>query len=341
MYQIKQIPEDFIVKERSTIIPTPHGRYLYVLLRKTNRNTLDVVKELSRILRIKDKQIGFAGSKDKHGITEQVLSLPQSAKNVISSVNIENASFTILGSGEEPLHLGDLTGNSFEIVVRNLDPGIIAESLERPSFTENYFDEQRFSSHNVVIGKALLKKDFAEAARLLEHASCLYHLEQHPRDYIGALKTLPIRLLRMYVNAFQSSLWNRTVAAYLQKEAHIKKRVESTQGELVFVDHPEKWRDLQIPLIGFGEVLSDNVLIAAIIERLLQQEGITPRDFIIKQIPELTIEGEPRHIVVPVIDLHLGTPQDDELNPGQKKLAMMFTLPKGSYATMLMKRIFS
>jgi len=63
MYQIKQIPEDFIVKERSTIIPTPHGRYLYVLLRKTNRNTLDVVKELSRILRIKDKQIGFAGSK--------------------------------------------------------------------------------------------------------------------------------------------------------------------------------------------------------------------------------------------------------------------------------------
>ena len=75
MYKIKHIPEDFIVKERSTIKILLSGKYIYFLLKKKNWNTLDVIQKLAVIFDISEKKIGFAGSKDKNAVTEQVCSV--------------------------------------------------------------------------------------------------------------------------------------------------------------------------------------------------------------------------------------------------------------------------
>ncbi len=341
MYTIKQQSADFIVKEISTIIPQEQGRYGYFLLKKEQRNTLDVVKEISRRLHIGEKQIGFAGSKDKHGITEQVISITGASREKILGLKLDNAYLTFLGSGNTPLCLGDLSGNSFEIVVRNLAPELKREEITISNYLENYFDEQRFSSHNVVVGKALLIKDFAEAVKHIRKDECERHLQEHPCDYVGALRLLPIRLLRMYINAFQSSLWNRTLAEYLKRHNPTGRVVAFSQGDLFFVKQPEQWKNFKIPLVGFGEIIADDQEIVEIIERLLREEGITRTNFIIKQIPEITIEGELRSAVVNVNEIVVGEVEDDELNSEMKKVGVTFRLPKGSYATMVIKRIFS
>ena len=56
MYILKQIPEDFIVKEVRTL-KLSDGRFAYLKVKKKSRNTLDVVKEISKLLNIPDKKI--------------------------------------------------------------------------------------------------------------------------------------------------------------------------------------------------------------------------------------------------------------------------------------------
>jgi len=221
MYILKQQPQDFIVKEISNIKVGNQGKYLYFLLKKRQRNTLDVVKELAKQLGIKEKQIGYAGSKDKHAITEQMISVFGVTPDKVLQADIDNIKLTYKGVGNSPISLGDLQGNAFDIVVRHLDKF----TIDKVTDIENYFDEQRFSLHNVDIGRHLIKKEFEDAVKLIDDSRGNKHLELHKNDFIGALKKLPLRLLRMYVNAFQSYLWNETVAEYLRENGKIIREV--------------------------------------------------------------------------------------------------------------------
>ena len=74
MYKIKQIPEDFIVKEINDIILNNDGKYSYFLLKKKNYNTLNAIKAIAKKLKINEKDIGFAGNKDKEAVTKQTIS---------------------------------------------------------------------------------------------------------------------------------------------------------------------------------------------------------------------------------------------------------------------------
>ena len=75
MYKIKQIPEDFVVREISGIRPSEHGKYTYFLLKKRNYTTQRAVKAIADALHIPEKRFGFAGNKDKNAITEQLCSV--------------------------------------------------------------------------------------------------------------------------------------------------------------------------------------------------------------------------------------------------------------------------
>jgi tRNA pseudouridine13 synthase len=308
MYQIKQISEDFVVKEISNIKFLDKGSHVYFGLKKKNWNTLDVVKEISKRLGIFIKNIGFAGSKDKKAITEQLISVKSVKKERVERLQIKDTSLEFLGYGNEPITLGDLEGNYFEIVVRNLD----SFDIEKPKRVVNYFGEQRFSKNNVEVGRSLVKKDFKKACEVLQ-------LEAIRNDYIGALKTIPKRLLRLYVNAYQSFIWNSVVSELIKDKIEIK----------------------EIPLIGFGTELNNyDEKIKKIINKILKKENLGLNDFIIKQIPELSLEGELRKVFVEVKDFKVLEKEKDELNEGKKKIKISFSLSKGSYATVVVKELF-
>lgn len=335
MYSLKQLPEDFIVIEIPKLKMADSGRYLYLKITKKNKNTLDVVKQLAKVFHIAEKDIGFAGNKDKNAITEQFFSLKGIHKERVANINIPELKIEICGYAQNPLSLGDLEGNKFEITLRNLEK----EKMRKVQHIPNYFDEQRFASNNAAIGKLIIKKEFQKALELMDSSQCTNHLQTHQNDYVGALKLIPMRLLRMYVNAYQSYLWNETLAQYLQEEVAVQKEEKYSLGTFVFVKNPEKYLSLEIPLIGCGDVTSNDEKINKMIQKILQRENIIQNDFIIKQIKELTQMGEMRKAFIEVKDLKIGTKKKDELNQGKKKIKASFSLGKGSYATMVVRGI--
>ena len=319
MYQIKQQPEDFIVKEISTVQLGIEGKYSYFLMKKRNYNTFEAVQQIADLLRIPPKKIGYAGNKDKKAVTEQMISIEGIPKERIEQIKTNNMQMKDLsleykGSGNTRICLGDLKGNAFEITARNID--------KKPKLKKkfiNYFGEQRFSTNNAEIGKAIVMKDFKKAVELIlcgtgrAEERMQEYLGKNTNNYVGALKTTHKKILILYIHAYQSLLWNRTV------QKHSSEKNEMTE----------------VPIIGFGIATPDKCT-----DELMQSEGIKPRDFVIKQIPELSSEGATRQAVAEASEVSVSKLEDDELNPGMKKTTIKFILPKGSYATEYVKQLF-
>lgn len=335
MYTIKQIPDDFIVIEESLVKPEKQGMYAYFTLWKREYTTQRAVERIADFLHMQQRDIGFAGAKDKEAITEQVISVKHGSSKLAETFRNDDLRLTFLGYGNAPIRLGDLQGNRFELVIRNLD-----HTPETVDFIINYFDDQRFSTNNAAIGKAILRGKFDDACAQLKEETVTAFLEREPTNYIGALRTLPFRTLQLYIHAYQSLLFNQAVSEYLQCKYSAGELFELpyTHGKLVFpTKRPES---MAIPLVGFG-VEYPNKEIEAIYHRLLKRSNLSERSFVIRAFPELSGEGGVRDLVKEVRDLHLGKLEDDNLNSGKKKCKVTFFLKKGSYATMVVKRMMA
>ncbi len=314
---IKYCPEDFLVTE----IPlrSQKGNSSYYLLKKREYTTVRAIGVIAREVNLHPKEIGFAGNKDKKAVTTQFISIKNVSRDHLEHLNLKDISLTFHSSGNAPLHLGDLEGNKFEIVIRDLT-GEESEQLQQKCTATltipNIFGPQRFSTENVSIGLLLLKKKFAEAMERIIEKDPEYQkeiaefLKRHPNDVVNSLKLIPEKIGKMYVHAVQSLLWNQTVKRGMEKGIHQEK----------------------IPLVGFDYEKKDSE-VDRIIEDLMVQNNLTERDFICKEIPFLTSPGGERSMVMTV---HvLCTINEDEIFNGKKKAILTFTLPKSSYATVV------
>ena len=259
-------------------------------------NTLDVVKILKRKFKV---DIGYCGNKDKIAVTEQYLSLNKKIKNFKE----ENFSLEFIGKGDK-LRLGDNKGNYFKIIVRDFKG-----KINKFDFIENYFDEQRFSKQNHLIGKCLIKKDFKKACELL-------NLEVKT-DYVNALKKIDKKILLIYLHAYQSYLFNKYLNEILSKYDNFK--VKYSLGDFVFLKN--KIKDFKVPLVSFDTI-------DKIYDKILKKEGIKLENFILRQFPELVNETVYRDAIVGIKNLKVN------------KNEVEFELSKGSYATIVIKKLF-
>lgn len=329
-YTIKQVPEDFLVKEVMDL-RMGNGPYSYYMLRKKGWTTQGAVHRVARAFRKRPRFINFSGNKDKHAVTEQFISILHGpARNL--ELNGGEITLEYLGRGRERMNLGTSPANGFRITVRNLPDDFIPRPVMQ---VPNYFDEQRFGMNlnNHIVGKHLVKKEFEEACGLVPETR--EWLEKSPRDYVGALRSLPRRVLRIYAHAYQSWLWNRTACSLLEKSPH--RRISWGLGELMM---PEKAvKNVTIPVTGYDTEIPPGL--KRIIQPILREEGISLEDFRIKQFQEFDLAGNERDLVVKPRDLEIKTPGEDELNPGKMKCLVSFSLQRGSYATMVIRSIFS
>ena len=328
---LKQHPEDFIVNEILQLYFDDAGEYTYYQLTKKNLTTIEAIGKIADIFNIKISYINFAGTKDKAAVTSQHISVYKgSSKDLIKEFPQANAflHLSFLGKGKERLNLGSLEGNSFSIIVR--------EALDNPSkidFIVNYFDDQRFGNNknNHVVGKLLIKAKFDEACKIIG-------LPVEGRNYVKALQTLHKKTLQMYIHAYQSFLFNEICKTYVEKKYKKKlKPIEHNLGTLYNVNEkPEKIKNIEIPLIGFGfdfDTIKDKQL-KQIIEQILKQENIYPRDFIIRSLQGFSSEGGTRNLFAKVSNL-------DILQMDEKTYKITFSLPKASYGTVVIKSMFS
>ena len=316
MYKLKEKPEDFIVDEVIDVSCSEVGDFSYFVVKKRDYATPAAVEKIAKFMHVPIKSIGYAGTKDRHAITTQWISIegPESKLQGFSD-NLITLEFK--GKGNKKIYLGQLEGNKFTITARNITqkPKAIKQFL-------NLFDEQRFSMNNVEIGKYIVKKEFKKAVEKLMESNGYYErlVKEHydkTGDAVNSLRKIPMHVLIFFVHAYQSELWNRTAE-------ELSKTVIN---------------NIEVPIIGFGsEFATDDI--RKITETILREEGINQRDFILKSFPELSSEGSTRKLYTDVTDLKIGELEDDELNKGMKKVTISFFLTKGCYATMAIRHMF-
>lgn len=360
---IKEQVDDFIVKELASH-DTGEGDHLVVKLRKQNMTTLDAIGKLSNMLHISRDRIGYAGNKDKRAITEQYLSIQGVDEEDIRQVFTDEFDLEVVGYNGH-IGLGNLSANRFEIVVRDLQLPI--ETIRNRSLKiideldgkfPNYFGEQRFGSARPIthqVGRHILRGEFEEAVwtyiakpydseyksirktreelwetREVEEAAeqfpekyryektLLYHLTKNPEDYKGAIKRLPEGLQTLFIHAYQAWIFNRVLSQLIEDEWYKE--------------------EYEIPLVGYKTDLKDNKP-ENLIEEYLEEEEVEQEDFRLQEFPELRSEGTYRRAFADFRNFEIIDLDSDELNMSKNKVNVKFDLPKGCYATVLLREL--
>jgi tRNA pseudouridine13 synthase len=201
--------------------------------------------------------------------------------------------------------------------------------------------------------KALLRDhwgDWAKCKELLprSHARSLVdYLVGHPADFRGALARLRPELRGLYLSAYQSHLWNRMLAAWLR--AHLRPD-QLVRAELKLGDVPmhralddarlDALRHLRLPLPSHRIQWEDNDPRKAFLDQVLQEENLAVEQFKLKGFKEMFFSRGDRAALCLPSDLNAAK-EADETHPGRQKLTLAFELPRGSYATLLVKRLVS
>lgn len=178
------------------------------------------------------------------------------------------------------------------------------------------------------------------------HARSLVdYLVTHPTDFKGAVARLRPDLQGLYLSAYQSHLWNRMLAHWLT-ERFGERNLSSVALKLgpmpvpnrVPDDLRERWDGLELPLPSSRLKPELDAHWSGIVDAVLQDEGLTLRELRIKSLQKpFFSKGLRAGCLRPVGLMHAVA--TDDCNAGKQKLTLSFELPRGCYATMVVKRI--
>lgn len=159
--KIKQQNADFQVFEELSFQAEGQGEHVFIQLEKNGENTEYIARQLARLAGVRQRDIGFAGLKDRHAVTTQWFSiwLPGKAEPDWRSIETESVKILQLTRHLRKLKRGTVKRNHFIITLRDWegDEQQFVYRL-RQIGTEgfpNYFTEQRFGRDGQNISKAL------------------------------------------------------------------------------------------------------------------------------------------------------------------------------------------
>jgi tRNA pseudouridine13 synthase len=342
---MKETPEDFIVEEVLDLKLKRNGDYSYFILEKRNWTTLKAIEFIANALKMPVKRFSFAGQKDRQGITKQYVSAFHVSESMLNKIKLKDIKITFLGYGDEQISLGSLIGNKFKIKFK---------TNKKVDFIVNYYDEQRFGGYRPnmhLIGKMVLLKRYEEAVKLfllypfenetkdykaarkrqeknwgkwhvdrypkylINERKVIGYLAKYPEDFKGALQILPKQLFDMFVQAFQSYIWNESLSRYLRFKFKKCREVPYSVGKFVFVD---EFINMKWPIVGNDTKVSGEI--KKYIEEVMKEQNVEYKTF---------SRGLERDAMVRVKDFK---------NEGEY---ISFFLPKGAYATIVVKTISS
>ncbi|AWM36702.1 tRNA pseudouridine synthase D [Gemmata obscuriglobus] len=177
--------------------------------------------------------------------------------------------------------------------------------------------------------------------------SLVSYLAAHPTDFKGAVARLRPELQGLYLSAYQSYLWNKMLAAWLTTTLG-PANLTSVELKLGTVPAPVRlpdenraaWESLMLPLPSARVKPEPDAPWLPTVEEMLKGEGLTLAELKVKGMQKpFFSKGDRPACVRPENLSH--TADADELNKGRRKLVLSFDLPRGSYATMLVKRVTS
>lgn len=175
----------------------------------------------------------------------------------------------------------------------------------------------------------------------------LEHLRRRPADFAGAIQKLNSRTRLIHSFAYQSYLWNRAVSSVLDEllPKRDQVRIASLMGDLTsFSKLSEECavqlRGLDTPLYA-PDGTGGDPRFRAEITRWLRSEQLTPEKCQQNTLPGMVWREEPRDLLVRPTNIYANQPERDDQQRGATKLEVAFSLPRGVYATMLIKHLFA
>ncbi|KAM5170217.1 pseudouridylate synthase 7 homolog isoform 2-T3 [Mantella aurantiaca] len=156
--------------------PKSRGAFCHFVLYKENKDTMDAINVLSKFLRVKPNIFSYMGTKDKRAITVQAIAVLKITAQRLSHLNkcLMNFKLGNFTYQKHPLKLGELQGNHFTVILRNItgtDEQVeqAMTSLRDIGFI-NYYGMQRFGTTAVPtyqVGRAILQNNWEEMIDLI------------------------------------------------------------------------------------------------------------------------------------------------------------------------------
>jgi tRNA pseudouridine13 synthase len=319
--RIKTAAEDFEVEEVPTYEPCGEGEHLFLWIQKRELSSDQLVQHIARGLNISAHEIGVAGKKDKMAVTRQYVSVPRKKESLIGRLDSDDVKVLSSKAHTNKLSIGHNRGNRFKIVVRDLevtDPVIVGQIVDRIKEMgfPNFYGPQRFGAqgNTAEIGFKILNGDDASV----------------PKQW-------RVRTRKKFaLSAAQSCLINRYLLWRI-----IEKGISSLMlGDVVFkytggifrVEDlaVEQKRYLAQEIVPAGPIFGKKTYVAS-------DEALAFEDDILKRM------GFEREVFSAFGKMMSGSrrtifcrPEGLQHRVSGKDLHLEFTLPSGSYATVLL-----
>lgn len=318
---IKEEPSHFIVEEIPLYEAEGEGEHLYLLLRREGWTTRAVQQRLARLFGLDETAVGAAGLKDKRALTTQTFSLllRDLDESAVTRRVQEECPFEVLSARRHrnKLKTGHLLGNRFTIVVTDPVPDAVSRAERivaslKACGLPNFYGPQRFG-----IGGENL-----EAGRELLH---------------GRKRSKPW-LRRFLLSAYQAHLFNTWLTEriglgwfneILQGDIA---RKEGTGGLFEVEDVEADSRRFADREISYtGPIYGRKLWWATGRPGELEEKVLADADVTVDLLRKAKLNGARRRAWLNLDDL--------EVRPHVRGLELKLSLPKGSYATTVLREI--
>lgn len=319
--RIKTYPEDFEVEEVPAYLPCGEGEHLYLWIEKRSMGAEFFLRQIARRLNLSVGEVGSAGLKDRHAVTRQMISVPGSCEPLLSQVEGDGIRLLKVSRHTNKLKSGHLRGNRFRILIREVHPQteqLLPGLLDhlRKQGVPNFYGSQRFGREG---------ETFRLGMDLLQGRS--------------TRRVQPF-LRRLALSAVQSALFNHYVAARMRDG--VLRRVLPGDvlmkwpfgGMFVAQEVAVEQSRLEAGEIVPGGPMFGKKMFRAAGEAMQREEttlgdfGLTLTSF---QGFGKLLSGTRRYSLIYVEDL-VGVREPEGVR-------LSFTLPAGSYATVLLREI--
>ncbi|RFT15710.1 MAG: tRNA pseudouridine 13 synthase [Candidatus Saccharicenans subterraneus] len=182
-----------------------------------------------------------------------------------------------------------------------------------------------------------------ELAKGLTEKRIFRTLLLRPDDFLAALEKIPREEIAMAYAAFGSHLWNELLRRLLRELIPDLREVQAESGLFYFwktLDQPvfSYLQDLKLPTpsakMQFPDERSRNLYI-----KILEENNLRFASFRTRALSRVFFRSFQRKVLLFPEGLEIVDRKEDELHRGKKALVLSFSLPRGAFATMLVKRI--
>lgn len=315
---IRTVPEDFIVDEKLAFEPSGAGEHAFLQIQKTGENSEFIARQLARFAGVRQRDIGYAGLKDRHAVTTQWFSvwLPGQADPDWAQFEADNIKVLQVIRHARKLKRGALSGNRFKITVRNWQ-GDLAKTVQqlqamKAEGVANYYGTQRFGHGGNNVNKALAMFAGAKVAR-----------EQRSL-YLSAARSLLFNHI-LAARVVEGS-WNQAVPddVFMLDGSHSSFKAD--QSDMHDIGQRLVSQDIHPTGVLWG------ITTAKASWTALEQSVMDGYAELAQGLPAFGVAMDRRALRIRVADLQWQF-------VGESTLVLEFSLPAGSYATALLREL--